>query len=90
MTEPNLTTQQRLALSALIVTNEKMVASGELEIELSVSLRFVLSHVLNAFQMPAVYERANDNETPDEEWERDLSVIRGLLNPSSIWEQDYV
>lgn len=82
----DLTTPQRLALSALIVTNENMVASGELEIERAVTLRWAVSQVLTAFQMPAVYERANDNETPDEEWERDLSVIRGLLNPSSIWE----
>lgn len=76
-----LTTFQQTALSALIVTNEKMVASGELEIERAVTLRWLLSQALTAFGMPAVYERVSqDNTAPDPEYDRDLAVIRKHLN----------
>lgn len=87
MTEVSLSTFQRTSLSALLVTNEKMVASGELDIERAVTLRWLISQTLSAFQMPAVFERGtNDNVPDDPEYERDLSVIRGLMDPSSIWD----
>jgi hypothetical protein len=86
MTEANLTTFQRVSLSALLVTNEKMVASGELDIERAVTLRWLISQTLSAFQMPAVYERGTNDNKPDDEYERDLSVIRGLMDASSIWD----
>ena len=82
----NLTTTQQFALSALIVENEIMVASGELEIERAVKLRWLLSKALSAFQMPAIYERStNDNEQPDPAYEHTLSTVNGLMDPSSIW-----
>lgn len=59
-----LSTFQLTALSALIATNEKMVASGELTTERAVTLRWLLAQTITAFRMPAVYERdANDDDT---------------------------
>jgi hypothetical protein len=82
-----LTTSQQFALSALIVENEVMVASGELEIERAVKLRWLLTKALSAFQMPAIYEReTNDNEQPDLAYEHKLAVVKGLMDPSSIWD----
>ena len=60
-----LSTFQLTTLSALIVTNEKMVASGELTTERATTLRWLLAQTITAFRMPAAYEReGNDNDTP--------------------------
>ena len=61
----SLSTFQLTALSALIATNEKMVASGELTLERAVTLRWLLAQTLTAFRMPAAYER-NDNDTAEQ------------------------
>lgn len=64
---PGLSTFQLTALSALLVTNEKMVASGELTLERSVTLRWLVAQTLTAFRMPAAYEReSNDNDYPSQ------------------------
>ena len=67
MIDVSLTTFQRTALSALIVTNEKMVASGELSIERATTLRWLVAQTLTAFCMPPAYERSlNDNDTAEQ------------------------
>jgi len=72
---PPLSTFQLTALSALIVTNEKMAASGELSTERAATLRWLIAQALTAFRMPAAYERSsNDNDYPAQ------SALAGMLN----------
>ena len=59
---PDLTLQQRLAAAALLVTCEKIAASGWLPEREEQSLRALLPRVYQTFNVPSPAERAHPLE----------------------------
>jgi hypothetical protein len=72
---PTLSTFQLTALSALITTNEKMAATGELSIERATTLRWLVAQTLTAFRMPAVYERSGNDNTSLDDIDRVVAAV---------------